>query len=53
MSGTAVEIVPIQSCDDRLVNDGRPGPITNKIRDTYFEAVRGKLPEYESWLTRV
>jgi branched-chain amino acid aminotransferase len=53
MTGTAVEIVPIQSVDDRLVNDGRPGPITNEIRDVFNKAVRGEIAQYESWLTRV
>jgi branched-chain amino acid aminotransferase len=53
MTGTAVEIVPIQSVDDRLVSDGKPGPITGLIRTTYNAAVRGELPEYEHWLTRV
>ncbi len=53
MTGTAVEIVPIQSVDDRLVNDGRPGPITNIVRNTFNSAVRGELSQYESWLTRV
>ena len=53
MTGTAVEIVPIQSVDDRLVNDGRPGPITTIIRNTFNSAVRGEIAHYESWLTRV
>ncbi len=53
MTGTAVEIVPIQSVDDRLVNDGRPGPITTIIRNTFNSAVRGEIAQYESWLTRV
>jgi len=53
LTGTAAEVVPIQSVDDRLVADGRPGAITKLLQTTYFEAVRGKRPEYESWLTRV
>ncbi len=53
LTGTAAEVVPIQSVDERLVSDGKPGPITKQIQTAYFAAVRGELPEYESWLTRV
>jgi branched-chain amino acid aminotransferase len=53
LTGTAAEVVPIQSVDDRLVGDGKPGPITKLIQSTYASAVRGELPQYESWLARV
>ena len=53
LSGTAAEIVPIASVDDRPVGNGKPGPITMAIQKTYLAAVRGELPQYESWLTRV
>ena len=47
LSGTAAEIVPIRSVDDREIGD--PGPITKAIQGIYFDVVRGKRPEYESW----
>jgi branched-chain amino acid aminotransferase len=53
LTGTAVEVVPIREVDDRLVGAGTPGPITKEIQGAYYEVVRGKRPEYESWLTRV
>ena len=53
LTGTAAEVVPIGSVDDRVVGDGTPGHITKAIQTTYFQAVRGELPEYEGWLTRV
>ncbi len=53
LTGTAAEVVPIGSVDDRVVGDGTPGHITKAIQATYFQAVRGELPEYESWLTRI
>lgn len=53
MSGTAAEIVPIQSVDDRMVGEGKPGPITRSLQATYAQAVRGELKQYESWLTRI
>jgi branched-chain amino acid aminotransferase len=53
LSGTAAEIVPLESVDDRLVGDGKPGPITTAIMTTYHQAIRGERPQYEDWLTRV
>jgi branched-chain amino acid aminotransferase len=53
LTGTAVEIVPIASVDDRPIGGGKPGDLTRKIQQTYASAVRGELPEYERWLTRV
>ena len=53
LTGTAAEVVPIASVDDRIVGDGSPGPITLRVQGIYNQAVRGQLPQYESWLTRV
>lgn len=53
LTGTAAEVVPISSVDDRVVGNGTPGPITKALQSTYFMAVRGELEQYESWLTRV
>ena len=50
MTGTAAEVVPISSVDDRLVGDGTPGPVTRKIQDVYKAAVRGQVDRYRSWV---
>ena len=51
--GTAVEVTPITQLDDHTYGDGKPGPVTRRLQETYFDAVHGKLPRYESWLTIV
>jgi branched-chain amino acid aminotransferase len=53
LTGTAAEVVPIREVDDRVVGEGRPGPITQKIQQTYFAAVRGELDRYKDWLDYV
>ena len=53
LTGTAAEIVPIGSVDDRAIGTGKPGPITKQIQSTYASAVRGEIPAYEGWLDRV
>jgi branched-chain amino acid aminotransferase len=50
MSGTAAEVVPIRSVDDRQVGDGTPGPVTRKIQEVYQAAVRGQVDRYRSWV---
>lgn len=52
-SGTAAEVVPIRSVDDRLVGTGQPGPFTKQVQQIYGEAVRGKRPEYAAWVEHV
>jgi branched-chain amino acid aminotransferase len=50
LTGTAAEVVPIRSVDDRLVGpEGEPGPITRKIQETFFAAVRGQVDRYKDW----
>jgi branched-chain amino acid aminotransferase len=47
LSGTAAEIVPIRSVDDREI--GPPGPITRRIQGVFQDAVRGKVDQYKDW----
>jgi branched-chain amino acid aminotransferase len=53
LTGTAAEVVPIREVDDRVVGDGIPGPVTRRIQETYFAAVRGELDRYKDWLEYV
>jgi branched-chain amino acid aminotransferase len=48
LTGTAAEIVPIRSLDDREI--GPPGEMTRKIQETYFAAVHGEVEKYNDWL---
>ncbi|HEX4862697.1 MAG TPA: branched-chain amino acid transaminase [Acidimicrobiales bacterium] len=53
LSGTAAEVVPIASVDDRPVRDGKPGPMTRQIQEVYHSAVRGKVDRYKDWVEHV
>jgi branched-chain amino acid aminotransferase len=53
LCGTGVQISPVIEVDHRLVGSGEIGPIGRIIRDRYFDAVRGRLPEYSHWLTPI
>jgi branched-chain amino acid aminotransferase len=49
-TGTAAELTPIREVDDRIVGDGKPGPITKELQAAFFDIVKGKNPAYKEWL---
>ncbi len=53
MVGTAAEVTPISYLDHRAIGTGKAGEHTMKLRAAYMDAVQGKNPKYESWLTYV
>lgn len=52
-TGTAAEITPIREVDNRQIGTGKRGPITERIQSRFFDAVHGRVPEYEEWLSYV
>jgi branched-chain amino acid aminotransferase len=53
LTGTAAEVVPVRSVDDRAVGDGRPGEMTRKIQEVYHATVRGEVDRYRDWVEHV
>ena len=53
LCGTAAQVAPVTAVDERLVGDGRPGPLTLRLQESYDRAVRGKLPGHEHWVHKV
>jgi branched-chain amino acid aminotransferase len=51
--GTGVQVSPVIEVDHRPVGSGDVGPIGRLVRDRYFDAVRGRAPEYQHWLTPI
>ena len=52
-SGTAAEVVPINSLDGKTIGSGDRGPITEKLQSIYFDQVRGVRDLNLSWHTYV
>jgi branched-chain amino acid aminotransferase len=50
LTGTAAEVTPVREVDDRRVGTGKPGPITQKIQEAFFDIVRGKNALFAHWL---
>ncbi len=53
LCGTGVQVSSVVEVDHRPVGSGQIGPIGRLVRDRYFDAVRGRLPEYAHWLTPI
>ncbi len=52
-SGTAAEVVPINSLDGVPIGSGSRGAITERLQTTYFDQVRGSRDSNSSWHTYV
>lgn len=52
-TGTAAEVLPIQSLDGRTIGEGSRGPVTEKLQTLYFDQVTGKRDYKPEWQTRV
>ncbi|WP_029165513.1 branched-chain-amino-acid transaminase [Aminiphilus circumscriptus] len=42
LTGTAAEVIPVVEVDLRSVGDGKPGPVTKRIRDVFSKLVRSE-----------
>lgn len=52
-TGTATEVAPIVEVDGKQIGSGKKGEVTEEIQDIFFEAIRGKEPNYEGWLNYI
>lgn len=50
-TGTAAEVSPIRSIDDRVLGNGDVGPISRQVKEAYLKMVQGKDPRFERFLT--
>ena len=51
--GTGVQISPIIAIDGRPIGNGEPGEVSSRLRQLFFDVVRGKTDRYREWLTPV
>jgi branched-chain amino acid aminotransferase len=51
--GTAAEVIALREIDFRKIGAGHMGPVTHRIQNVFQEAIHGRDPKYDSWLTYV
>ena len=49
MVATGAQIVAVTKADHRKIGSGSMGPVTQRLRDLYFNVVRGRVPKYRKW----
>ena len=52
-TGTAAEVTPINSLDNRVIGNGKRGEITEKLQSAYFDVVFGRNEKYKKYLTYI
>jgi branched-chain amino acid aminotransferase len=52
-SGTGVQITAITRVNHRSIGEGVMGPLTTKLRELFFNVVRGRVPKYRHWCAPV
>ena len=53
LTGTGVQIAAITHVEHRAIGDGAIGPVVSRLRELYFDVVKGKHPKYRHWCTPV
>ena len=52
-TGTAVEVASVLSIDRKPVGNGKPGPVTMRVKEAYEQTVKGLNSKYLRYLTPV
>ena len=53
LTGTAAHVTAMGELDNRKIGGGDVGPVTKKLQDLYFAAVKGDNKTYANWCTPV
>ena len=53
LCGTGAQLAPVIEIDRRPIGSGKVGPITHRLHQLYFDAVRGRSDAYRDWLTPI
>lgn len=51
--GTGAEVTPVITIDGRNIGNGKIGPNTTKIKETYFQLVHGQYHKYKEFITKI
>jgi branched-chain amino acid aminotransferase len=52
-TGTAAEVTPIRSVDDKTIGSGTKGPVTDDIQSAFFDLVETRPEQYAHWFRPV
>jgi branched-chain amino acid aminotransferase len=52
-TGTGAQITAVTRVDYRAIGTGQMGPVTKKLREAFFDTVRGRDEKYKHWCVPV
>jgi branched-chain amino acid aminotransferase len=50
-TGTAAEVLPINTLDGRRIGEGKRGPVSTQLQSLYFDVVKGRSSAHADWLS--
>ena len=53
LTGTGVQVAAITQVEHRPIGRGTIGPVVSRLRELYFDVVRGRNPKHRHWCTPV
>jgi branched-chain amino acid aminotransferase len=53
LTGTGVQVAAITQVEHRPIGSGSIGPVVSRLREIYFDIVKGNNPKYRQWCTPV
>jgi len=53
LCGSAAELTPVASVDDRQIGEGKAGEVTRARQQRFFDVVYGNVEDYADWLTEL
>ncbi len=53
LCGTGAQVSAVVKVDQRPIGSGQIGPVASRLRELYFDVVRGRNPKYRDWCTPV
>jgi branched-chain amino acid aminotransferase len=53
MTGTGIQIAAVTRVEHRNIGTGQMGALTVRLRDLFFNVVKGRVEKYREWLTPV
>lgn len=53
LCGTGIQLAAATQIEHRPIGTGEVGPVTQRLRETFFNVVYGREPKYRDWLTPV
>ena len=52
-TGSAAEVTPIRTVDDKEIGAGTRGPITEELQSAFFELIERRTDDHDDWFTYV